>query len=343
MITLNSSIDPSSQYRLLELGPALLQALENDSSLQIKAATDSAAVAICTRSKTFKLRQINQSNTLLLVQPDGDSITAFGTAWNFLEAVEVKASLDLTTVPIYMGDGEISVKDGHVTETVDSLKARLPISDDQFEILWINNLGVEINQTACLMDAQLATIVLNDVLLTAVSKKMKLDNLDRQLLLESTSIEEDYSVVVQVFKRFASLCDTASVQHSFNLQDIAQWYGLQVLRQHAKSTNLSIDQFFRLWKEVIPVNLGIDLDIDYLVGHYVVPVPNTIRYFTASLLSDSPKTRFQQLFSIKSTWDLNEIVPFIEDIRNKSVKMENFIMKYARKKNLGRKVVVSAR
>lgn len=138
--------------------------------------------------------------------------------------------------------------------------------------------------------------------------------------------------------------------------DIVIWFGLQVL-QSKEGTELAIDDFIDLWTAAIPISLSdltsspsgdqsashLPLDLTNLVGNYIKVSPSRIIYFTKSQLSDNPKTRFAQLLAVKSTWELNEIVPFLEDIRNKSVKMESFIMKFAKKKTVGKRVYVSAR
>lgn len=350
MIPFHSTIDSRSQYRLLELSPHLLKAVENRSNLQIKSSHENGEVMLCTESRTFRLRQINQSNTLLLFNSSQDyrtkipTLTTFGSAANFLEAIEIAGSLDLSTIPIYKGDGEISKKETSVSTTVESLRSQSPASDREFEALWVQNLGVEVNGVACLIDNELVMNILSDLLLTAVSTKMPLDNVDRDLILNNISIDENGPIVEQVFRRFTTLGDDqTALTYMFDVKTISKWFGLHILRKKAKSINLNIIDFLDQWKQSIPVNLGAELNVEDLVGYYVVPQPDTIRYFTADILSEKPKIRFQQLFSIKSTWEFDEIVPFIEGIRNKSVKMESFIMKFARKKTSGKRVIITAR
>jgi sister chromatid cohesion protein DCC1 len=74
-----------------------------------------------------------------------------------------------------------------------------------------------------------------------------------------------------------------------------------------------------------------------------MPQTTTIRYLTKHMLSDIPKVRFQQLLGMRSSWELSEMIPFIDDLRNKSVKLESFVMKYARKKTVGRKIIITAK
>lgn len=128
--------------------------------------------------------------------------------------------------------------------------------------------------------------------------------------------------------------------------NIVSWFGLHVLKSK-EGTELATDEFIDLWTKSIPVSLSDltqqPLDLSALVGNFVKVSPTRILYFTKTQLSDNPKTRFSQLLAVKSQWELAEIIPFLEDIRNKSVKMESFIMKYAKKKTVGKRVYVSAR
>lgn len=142
----------------------------------------------------------------------------------------------------------------------------------------------------------------------------------------------------------------SAIAYELSGKDIITWFGLYVL-QSKEGTELAIDDFIDLWAASIPISLSdltsgdqsASLDLTDLVGNYIKVSPSRIIYFTKSQLSDNPKTRFSQLLAVKSTWELSEIVPFLEDIRNKSVKMESFIMKFAKKKTVGKRVYVSAR
>lgn len=131
-----------------------------------------------------------------------------------------------------------------------------------------------------------------------------------------------------------------------NGKDIVTWFGLHTLRSK-EGTELSTDDFLDLWTASIPVALTDltpdPLDLSALVGNFVKVSPTRLVYFTKSQLATAPKQRFQQLFGVKATWELAEIVPFLEDIRNKSIKMESFVMKYAKKKTVGKRIYVSPR
>jgi hypothetical protein len=55
----------------LELTPDLYNSVQNGENLKIKAPSgNSTELVVCTPSTTFRLRQMNQSNTLMLVRPD---------------------------------------------------------------------------------------------------------------------------------------------------------------------------------------------------------------------------------------------------------------------------------
>jgi sister chromatid cohesion protein DCC1 len=119
-------------------------------------------------------------------------------------------------------------------------------------------------------------------------------------------------------------------------------FGISVLRNHAGRAIL-IEKFLEMWKESIPIRVDWSLDINDLHGNFIYPTPYTVQYFTKENLSKDPKIRFQQLLTVKNSWELTEILPFIDEIRNKSVKLESYVMKYARKRTVGKKIMVSAR
>ena len=130
-------------------------------------------------------------------------------------------------------------------------------------------------------------------------------------------------------------------------EKIVKWFGIGTLKSK-DGTELAIDDFIDLWTQSIPIAIdGLTptrpLNLDDLTGNFFKISPTRIIYFTKSQLSENPRSRFAELLAVKSTWELSEIVPFIEDIRNKNVKMESFIMKYAKKKTVGKRIYVSAR
>lgn len=66
-----AQFESQSKYRLLELTPELHNAIKAGGAIKIKGpAVHSHDLVICTPDRTMRMRQMNQSNTLMLVRPD---------------------------------------------------------------------------------------------------------------------------------------------------------------------------------------------------------------------------------------------------------------------------------
>ena len=225
MTVLHSKLQPRNSYRLLELPTDLLKYVETeeeDKQLVLKASATSDVLVICTDSKTYKLRQMNQTNSLMLIRPSYDSddesiepsITAFGNVLNFLEPVEVEGKVDFATVPKYLGhDIEMVDSEGYILEAVEDLKARSAASDVEFYKAWFTNCGVEINNRAYLLDSKVINKVLSDILTSAVSAKLDFNNLSLRELSNAINGEEPVSVIESVLKRFAKMIDKCRYEY----------------------------------------------------------------------------------------------------------------------------------
>lgn len=63
--------------------------------------------------------------------------------------------------------------------------------------------------------------------------------------------------------------------------------------------------------------------------------PAVIRYFPVEQLSEDVKTRFEQLFSAKDSWTLDEITPYVEPMCIGKLTVSVLVMKNARGFNKG--------
>lgn len=360
-----SRVKPGSSYRLLQLTPELLKALEsNENQLKLKAPEENGGLlVVCTNEKTFKLRQMNQTNTLLamktrLVDDDGDRITdkmsavakplvAFGSIPYFLEPVEISGELQVSKIPKYLGNLKVENNELKIRESVESLKSRSAISDEEFWKTWYYHGGTEIDGVACIIDTRVIKTLLDEILAAIVAEGLSFEQFELEQVYKGLNYEETddepMHVINSILLKFCTFKD--DIYYSINRQDIVNWIGIHTLREHAIHKPMPLDEFFTEWRRAIPVINSEDwiLDLTKLTGNYVCPDNSTIRHLTLQQLPDNAKARFQQLFNIKGRWELDEMVPFIDDLRSKTVKLGSFVMKYARKKTIGNKTIISAR
>lgn len=152
-----------------------------------------------------------------------------------------------------------------------------------------------------------------------------------------------YSVVKTVITKFAATT-AGALQDLYTLDEkaVATWYGIEALKLHAKKL-IAPNEFLIKWKGMFPQLYSVPIELSWLCGYFARPLSNRIQYFPKHFLSKDAKERFKELFAVQSSWELEEITPFVEELNVKKLKIEKFIIKYARKRNEGKKVVVMAR
>ncbi|CAN6637478.1 sister chromatid cohesion protein Dcc1p [Trichomonascus vanleenenianus] len=345
VVELSTAIDKSNSYKLLELSPDLLKAVEAGEKLALRApSVASPNIVICTSDKTFKLRKLNQTNTLLLVRPssadqDGDvdmdgrgTVEAFGYVGNYLEPVEFNGFVDFSSVPVYGDDEEDNTN--KILDTKESLKRRSPICDAEFERHWRDTACVEINYTVyTLHDSVIHTVL--SALLTVGMAQLRLDDAYNSL----QELDEPKEVLEAVLRKFSS----GEESYDLDIDAVVRWMGHYILKQVAPGRDYPLERFMEAWRDAVVVNTNVEFTLEALKGHYVQPTDTTVRFLARNKLSQDPRLRFKQLFAVKSTWELSEMVPFIDDLRDKKVKLESFVMKYARKRTVGSSTLISAR
>lgn len=363
-MSLYSEIDETSKYKLLELDSELLEYLtasENPQLLLKGPRTDSKLV-LCTNTKTFKVREVQHSNSLFVMRAGTEDCRLLSNVPSSWEAIDITGSTDhcedaFRNVPVYYGVTGSNVHSNEkstqgkpklerkIPETLDALKLQVPVSEAQFAKLWIDRVGVELAGN-CLYTLSKDVIydVLRDVLVVMENfKSVDFAQVYAQLAgADGDDFEEPAAVVEAVIKKFA-VNSTAPYELSGEL--ILQWLGIYMLEIHSDE-ELAIDSFVDLWTASVPVpveRLGSQLDLALLDGHFIKITPTRLTHINRSTLSSHPETRFKELLTIKPTWELAEIAPFVDDLRSRALTLERFVMKFAKKKTAGNRVYVTSR
>ncbi|ODQ67129.1 hypothetical protein NADFUDRAFT_49571 [Nadsonia fulvescens var. elongata DSM 6958] len=352
MVKLSANIPPLTPYKLIELPPDLLSALEatdTSNELVIKSSSKSGEAIICTADKTFQLRRINQSNTLVLLKPEPASrevnphLVAFSNINTLLECVPTRGVVDLSCVPLYFGPGSLTGEkqpSNKLLISLAELDSNSPASSLEFDTEFVQSFGTEINGIACLLSRDIVFEFLGLALTTIMALKLNINAiLVDELYQAIDETNEPIQIVETIVKRFSN---NQKEPYNLDMDKITKWYGIYTLMDSDR--DLYVQEFYKRWEANIPVPTGKPLNYFTLKGNYINPESYLIRYFTKERLSSDPKARFAQLFEQKSTWELSEITPFVEDVmHNKAIKIESFIMKFARKRTINKKIIVSAR
>lgn len=261
----------------------------------------------------------------------------------------------MESLPVYTGEigpDLFSPRLQDLQLTCEQLQQDLPISREEFEAYYFENGGLEVNGYACVLLSSFVTECLNMIIATlqqqAVSKGQDISDetiyrdIDlRELSERVEGAKYTYKVLQSVLARFSSAKATLT-KYTLNEQKVAVWFGIEALKTHA-SRPISPGDFLLKWKGFFPSFYSVPIELSWLAGYYARPLANQIQYFPRNALSRDPRKRFAELFTVQSTWELEEIAPYVEELNVKNMKLDKFIIKYARRKKVGKKTVISAR
>lgn len=322
---LKAAINNQKKYGLLELTPVLAEALEKG-ELKIKSGQDHKAVVVCTEHKTFHLKKLNQSNSLLLSTPNDDETVIFGSATSLLEPSQGKGAIDWTGIPAWTT--------GKSEKTIFDLRLHSPCSSSEFDDLWVRKPGVEIDGHVYVVSPETVHLVLIDLITSLISTRDDLNaSIDEALKVVDLPDIPD-RVVRAVYAKF-SLPDGEGLDISI----INPWIGRFLLASHTDVTSKA--EFIKEWSQSLP--LKVDLDLASLEDCMVEASPGYVRYFDSSTLHPDPRGRFRQIFSIKHQWELDEIAPFIRDLVPSNAKLDSWILKYARRTKRNGEILITKR
>ncbi|KAK9432793.1 sister chromatid cohesion protein Dcc1 [Lipomyces doorenjongii] len=357
-------IDPSiaPRYRLIQLEPGIVELLESPKEaahLQLKSAGPDAPAFLCGYSRTFQLRQISQSNTLLLLSsasssssettdtvPDEvtlDPLYATKLPGGYLECIPSRIQIDLSFVPYYHGAElkEAAGSDADLALSKLDVAARVPVSEFELQSAWIAAMGVEIDGYVYRISHDLVLRIVPILMAAIQAEGMDFGTLWLSEVFEAVRKDEDEpaAVIEAILMRFST---SRSEPYCLDTAQLAQWLGIKMLSEHA-FREIKLEDFMEKWELSLPQVLDLTCDLSMLTGQYVQPTPKTIKYLPSSRLPVDPASRFERLFASKSSWLLEEILPFLNDIEKEKVKINALLMKFAKKKVVKGKTYIGKR
>lgn len=331
--------DAEYTYKLLQLPPEMLETIKSSrGEIILKSTTgdDGDHLVVCSGDKTWKLRQMNHSNHVELLDnininqrlPENNVLLGFATASYEYELSAFKGLINKADIPIYNGQDVDSI-------SIDELLNNSPISPQEFLQNWYQLGGCELNGQAIILLDEWITSILHLIMTILMSQNFdyqqqegEIEALAQYVLAENNSYSP--SMVVTILHQFATVSGN---KFKLNNLAISTWFGKQALAQ-SSLTLWQEPQFLIAWKSNLPEFYNVSLDLVNLQGNYCRPIEDRIKYIDANLLSKDPQTRFRQLFQYAPKWDYQEFVPFILPLVSPGKKVDSLVMKYARKKKV---------
>jgi len=349
-------LDDRYTYKLLQLPTELLDIIKtNKEPITLKSASNDHEnhLVVCSDHKTWKLRQMNHSNSISLLDNTNNNhnnktyasctdepfdpsnkLVGFANTTYEYELSPFKGIINKANLPVF----DSKFPDGNYAKiSIDKLLEESAISKCEFYDSWYACGGCEVEGLAVILSDNLITEVLTMVITVLIAQGLDynlswFDLKSTFNLVHNENNDFTESMVTTVIHKFSGVKDG---QFKLENERIAQWFGIQTLAQ----SNLKLwkkQEFLIHWKSSLPEFYNVSLDLKNLYGHYCRPVEDRIRYVDASKLSSQVSIRFTQLFQAASLWDYHEFIPFIDKLVTPGKKVDSLIMKYARKKKVAK-------
>ncbi|ANZ73587.1 BA75_01082T0 [Komagataella pastoris] len=329
-------------FKVIEITPELLRAFKNKSEIiTIKSPEPEDYPVLCTSNNSYQLRQNNHSNCMLVCHSTTQGLISFCGLNSQLEAKLVQGKILTKGLPIVHENGDWQVA-GKTRFSVGSLAKRSPISEGEFWHSWYDLKGCEIEGQAVTLSDSLVSVLLHNILGVIVRDRLSIKSL--------VSIEL-YNAIDRLHFVTIEMIETVLLKFSQNYDEpyalderkISQWYGIKVLRNITANKSINIEEFLIAWKSEFPAFYEVEIDIEQLLGTFVRPSAGNIKYLDKSKLSSDAATRFKELFRLQSEWNLKEMTPYLKDVNTRNLKLENFVMKFAKRKKVGEQSIVTSR
>lgn len=341
-------------YKLVQLPPALLDVMKTgNQKIQFKApgATKNHLV-VCTDNDTYTVRQMNHSNTVLLVNdmsanpldaslthrslaPAGRVLLGVALSSYEYELTPTDGYIDTSGIATYTGSGPVPSK-----KTVSDVIADLPIALLQFADQWHLACGSEVDGLAVLLSPAFVTDVLYTVISHLVATRADtFDPVDVASQVQKDDSRVTAPVVATIAGKFC--VRTAEGQLQLDEEAVARWFGLEVLKRTPSA--VSDNELLLQWKSSLPPFYSAPLEMRLLHGHYCRPEVGKVRYLARAALSPEIHARIKEMFQMVREWDYDEFLPFVAEFIPATKKADSVLLKYSRKRRVGKRFVVGPR
>ncbi|KAF8844679.1 hypothetical protein BDN67DRAFT_894275 [Paxillus ammoniavirescens] len=352
-----STAQDTGSFRLLELPPELCQLVDSTAEskssypiLSIKGHPTEDAV-MCTADKTYSLRSVVLSNTVLVLtpsrtDPDG-TVHVRDQLHEILELVSSVPKVHKLPVLLRGMEYDEGDEDRRVSHRRHLKQATLPkfsykqarseiqASESEF------NLGLK-ERRILVLDGQLwwlrpiASAHLSTILELLLNYLISLS-----LSHEAASVEElvsaladDHEIPREVSNQIISWFGVVKEGvWKMDVNALVAEIGLGIIG-HYKHDPILETEFMTKWKNAVGDAFESVVSLQLLSGNYLRNSNDfsgaTINYFPSSSLPTEPAARFTELFLTRQRWKSDEIEPFLSDVAVGSKERDKLLLKYAR-------------
>ncbi|KAJ7590906.1 sister chromatid cohesion protein Dcc1 [Mycena floridula] len=340
-----ASADAGS-FKLLELPAELFHLIESsidNLSFTVKGTPGEDAV-LCTQDKTYSMRSVILSNSVLVVAPGDfadDGVVICDQVNEILELAPAVPKLhQLATL---LRGREYTEADENMEQDDNDSPSRLTYKDAQ-SIIQASDAELEcglkekhilnINGKYGLrfIAPEYLNQIIELILTLLVSQSQSFDSVVVEQLTSALADDHEIprAVSTQIMSWFGEL---SQGRWKTNLPSIMKEIGLGILRQHKEDT-ITEENLLAAWKEKVGDTFHPFVSLDSLAGNYLVKTSlseaETLVYFPVSSLPVDPGARFSDLFLTRTKWRHEDITPFLADIAVNSKERDKLLLKFAR-------------
>ncbi|KAB1225048.1 Sister chromatid cohesion protein DCC1 [Morella rubra] len=350
---------PHDDLILLELDEKLLPDVLQQ-KITLRGQPDEDAV-LCTESKTYAVKFVGTSNSVLLIPPsdqsefcetsldrNGEDIgqqevaSVIKLAPGNMELVEVAPRLDklkllLSPNPYRFGE-ETEMEDLEEMEksciglyTWNDLVEQVQASDEELRSGLQALSAVEIGGYWRMVDEKYMDTILRMLLHNSVLNDWSLGALNEDevvSMLESDGFPQ--KLALHCLHVYGSKVDGSLGKCVWRMDErrVCVHFAREILKEGKRK----MDSFMVEWMQKIPE--GMQASLDMLEGEVLTErlgVETWVRAFSVSSLPSSPAERFSILFRERPKWEGKDLQPYIRDLNVPGLSSEGLLLKYTRR------------
>ncbi|XP_033225073.1 sister chromatid cohesion protein DCC1 [Belonocnema kinseyi] len=352
-----------SNKKLIELDKKLLEAVQLGDSLSFRGETGEFVV-LCTKDRTYDVREAETSNSLLLVpnlkfhteiidsESNNRSIEDLEVKGNFasyLEVREIKPRFNkLTQILGETAFRGIEYEKGIDKEKLfdwDKLRSKIQASDEELKQALPQYSIVNIDGYYRLVSFDYEADAVSKMVDLITYNSWEIDEVDREESLEALHELIPEPVFNALFDKYTEIAkqredptgnpnasekSKTTPLYRYNEEKLCKMLAKVLL---AVSPVTEYTGFMDAWETGVPE--GMKPKEECLYGLAVVKMNNEIGRreivsFPEEHLPENVEKRFEELFKVKDKWTLEEITPYISNVATEKLNVKALLTKYAR-------------
>ncbi|KAI9337564.1 sister chromatid cohesion protein Dcc1 [Obelidium mucronatum] len=348
---------PQYRYRLMQLPAEVAQLFDNGvgSGLLIRGGEDCDAI-LTTESSSYAVKEVQTSNTLLLVHLDPHSAVT--------SDIDIDTEIESSSHPYTVEASLSSVVEleNVVPKSIDQLTQLLgpsTYSGPYHEKKRMQGTGPgadavlysweELRGLVQASDLELKTALAELGAVEFEGSFRLIEEKDMLALTEDEALhmmaEHDIpeTVILHCLHLISDEVGAGSGIFRLSSSKICRTTGTEVLVAMKHKTLLSA--FMQEWRRATPS--AFEPNLNCLQGLYLLEensaMNNEIKYFPKSKLPSIAKDRLEHLFQVRRKWASTDIMPYIQDLAENKKKLDLMLLKYARLSKVGETVYYSSR